>query len=256
MTARKKIAIVTGATSGFGKIFTEQADKQFQSLDEFWIIGRDAGKLIDLSNHLSRKARLMPYDLTKMSSLQNVEELLQKEKPAIKFLVNSAGFGITGHVEEQDSRMQADMIDLNCRALTYMCRICIPYMADNSRIINFASVAAFMPQPGFAIYAATKAYVMSFTRALNCELKSKHIYALSVCPGPASTNFFTTAEKSGGKAAGFYKQLFMVEPEPVVKKAIHDSILKREVSVYSLPMKGLHIAAKILPRKLIFRFLK
>ena len=256
MAKRKKIAIVSGATSGFGKIFVELADKQFETLDEFWIIGRDASKLIDISNKISHRTRLIPYDLTKMFSLKKIAGFLKDEKPEIKFLVNSAGFGVTGHVEDQDEQVMADMINLNCRALTYMCRICIPYMANNSRIINFASVAAFMPQPSFAVYAASKAYVMSFSRALNCELKSKNIYVLAVCPGPANTNFFKTAEKCGGTEAGYYKNLFMVDAKPVVKKAIHDSIMKKEVSVYSIPMKCLHIITKLFPRKLIFSFLK
>ena len=151
---------------------------------------------------------------------------------------------------------QAEMVDVNCRALTWISRICIPYMADNSRIINFASVAAFMPQPSFAVYAATKAYVMSFTRALNCELRKKNIYALAVCPGPADTGFFATAERIGGKQAGAYKELFMAKPEQVVKKAIHDSVMKREVSVYSIPMQALRVITKIIPRKLIFGFLR
>lgn len=256
MAVRKKIAIVTGATSGFGKIFTELSDKQFEGLDEFWLLGRNAENLIALSNSISHRAKLIPCDLTEMASLKKISALLKKERPSVKFLVNAAGFGVTGHVENQDEKALTGMIDVNCRALTYLCRAVIPYMTKNSRIINFASVAAFMPQPSFAVYAATKAYVMSFTRALNCELKKKKISALSVCPGPASTNFFGTAEEKGGEKAGSYKDLFMVEPEPVVRKAIHDSILKREVSVYSLPMKGLHVLTKILPRKLIFSFLK
>ncbi len=256
MAKRKRIAIITGATSGFGKIFTELADQQFKNVDEFWIIGRDASKLIDLSNKISHRTRLIPYDLTKMYSLKKIAGFIKEEKPLIKILVNSAGFGVTGHVEDQHVQMLTDMIDLNCRALTYMCRIALPYMSSNSRIINFASVAAFMPQPSFAVYAATKAYVMSFTRALNCELNSRKIYALAVCPGSANTNFFGTAENKGGIRAGSYKDLFMVEPKPVVKKAIHDSIMKKEVSVYSVPMKGLHVVTKIVPRKFIFRFLK
>lgn len=255
MKKRKKIAIVTGATSGFGKIFIKMADEQFPALDEFWLIGRNAGALIDLSNELTHKAKLIPYDLTKMSSLEKIRQLLEEEKPSVKFLVNSAGFGVVGHVENQNEDVLSDMINLNCRALTYLSRVCIPYMAKNSRIINFASVAAFMPQPSFAVYAATKAYVLSFTRALNCELRKKDISVLAVCPGPANTNFFSVAEKNSGQKAGSYKDLFMVEPEAVVKKAIRDSILKKEVSVYSVPMQALRILTKVVPRKLIFRFL-
>lgn len=253
---KKRIAIVTGASSGFGKIFTQMAEKQFDSIDEFWLIGRNADHLIQLSNSLSKKAKILPYDLSKMNNLRRIKELLEAERPSIKFLVNSAGFGITGHVEYQDEESLANMINVNCRALTYLCRTCIPFMRDNSRIVNFASVAAFMPQPSFAVYAASKSYVLSFSRALKQELGYKNIHVLAVCPGPADTNFFDSAERTGRAAAGCYKDLFMVNPEFVVEKAIHDSILKKELSVYSIPMKGLHVITKVFPRKMIFSHLK
>ena len=252
----KKIAIVTGATSGFGKIFAELADERFQKLDEFWLIGRNQEKLTELSDRLQHKAKLLPYDLKDMDSLIKINRLLKQEQPVIKYLVNAAGFGIVGHVDRQKPEELAEMIDVNCRALTYLTRAALPFMAKNSRIMNFASVAAFMPQPSFAVYAATKAYVLSFTRALNQELKGRSIYALAVCPGPAATNFFDQAQHRGKEKAGAYKELFMVQPEPVVQKALRDSILKKEISVYSLPMKALHLLTKMIPRKLIFRFLK
>lgn len=81
MAARKRIAIITGATSGFGKIFTELADQQFKNIDEFWIVGRDASKLIDLSNKISHRTRLIPYDLTKMYSLKKIAGFIKEEKP-------------------------------------------------------------------------------------------------------------------------------------------------------------------------------
>jgi hypothetical protein len=254
MKKRKTIAIVTGATSGFGKIFAKLADIQFEKIDEFWLIGRNSEKLAELSGILKHRVKSLPYDLSEMENLKKIGQLLTEEQPAVKFLVNAAGFGITGHVEEQEAEELAEMVDVNCRALTYLTRICIPYMAKNSRIINFASVAAFMPQPSFAVYAATKAYVLSFTRALNCELKKRDVHVLAVCPGPAKTEFFSRAEKHGQKA-GAYKDLFMVEPEYVVEKAIQDSICKKEISVYSLPMKGLHLLTRIVPRRFIFRWL-
>ncbi len=250
---RKQIAIITGATSGFGKIFTEVLDDQFSKLDELWLIGRRSDVLIDMSNELHHKTKLIPFDLKRSENLQRMKGILKKEKPAVKFLVNAAGFGLTGYMEEQQPEELAEMIDVNCRALTYLSRACLPYMARNSRVINFASVAAFMPQPRFAVYAATKAYVLSFTRALNCELREKGVYATAVCPGPARTKFFERAEKY--EQAGSYKELFMVEPEVVVEQALHDSIMKREVSVYGIPMKIMHVLTKVLPRKWIFSFL-
>lgn len=253
---KKKIAMITGATSGFGNIFAKLIDEKCASVDEIWIVGRNTDALIGLSNELKHKAILFPCDLTRMCDLRKIKSRLLREKPAIKMLVNAAGFGIHGHVENQDEEELAEMLDLNCRALTYLCRVCIPYMARNSRIVNFASVAAFMPQPSFAVYAASKSYVLSLTRALNVELKKKDIYALAVCPGPANTNFFNRAEEHSGQKAAFYKEAFMVEPEGVVNQAFRDSIAKKEVSVYSLPMKALHTLTKILPQKLIYGFLK
>ena len=256
MRGKKKIAIITGATSGFGKIFAEFTDTQFRGIDEFWLVGRNQERMEQVCRRMNHRTRPFLYDLSRMEDLIKLKSVLEKENPSIKILVNAAGFGVTGHVSDQDENVLAEMVDVNCRALTWISRICIPYMADNSRIINFASVAAFMPQPSFAVYAATKAYVMCFTRALNCELRKKNIYALAVCPGPADTGFFATAERIGGKQAGAYKELFMAKPEQVVKKAIHDSVMKREVSVYSIPMQALRVITKIIPRKLIFGFLR
>lgn len=253
---RKRIIMITGASSGFGKIFAGMAAEKFQCIDEFWLVGRDEGRLLAVSEEISTPSKIIPCDLADVTALKKLKELLEEEKPTVKMLVNAAGFGVVGHVENQDEKDLMGMLDVNCRALTYLTKVALPYMAYNGRIINFASVAAFMPQPSFAVYAASKSYVMSFTRALNCELKYRKISATAVCPGPAATNFFGTAEEKGGVKAGFYKELFMVEPEPVVKKALRDAIVRKEVSVYSLPMKGLHILTKVLPRKLIFGFLK
>lgn len=251
---RKRIAVITGASSGFGKIFAGMADEQFQVIDEYWLIGRDVERLIEVSNELRHRSKILPFDLTSMEALKKIKQIYREEKPVIKMLVNAAGFGITGAVEGQTEEQLAKMIDVNCRALTWMTRISLPYMKKNSRIVNFASVAGFMPQPHFAVYAATKSYVLSFSRALNCELKKRRIYVTAVCPGPAKTRFFSRAEESGEKA-GSYKDMFMVEPEPVVKKALRDAMMGKEISVYSLPMKALHVLTKVIPRRMIFRFL-
>ena len=122
-------------------------------------------------------------------------------------------------------------------------------MRENSRIIQLASSAAFMPQPGFAVYAASKAYVNSFSRALYEELRKKKIYVTSVCPGPVDTPFFDIAEKDGKTLA--IKKLAMALPEKVVEKAILDSYRKRPVSIYSGYIKAFEILAKTVPHKVI-----
>ena len=145
------------------------------------------------------------------------------------------------------------MIDVNCRALTSLTHDCIPFMAVNSRIINIASAGAFNPQPGFAVYCATKSYVLSFSRALRGELKDLGIYVTAVCPGPVNTPFFNKAERYGTVYA--FKKLFMADQKAVVSKAIDDSIRCKEISVYGRTMRAYRVLAKVVPHRFIIELL-
>lgn len=141
------------------------------------------------------------------------------------------------------------MVQVNCTALTAVTTMVLPFMPQNSRILQFASSAAFLPQPGFAVYAASKAYVLSYSRALNRELKSRKIFVTAVCPGPVRTEFFDIAQTTG--EIPLYKKLVMADPGKVVAKAIRDSIAGREVSVYGIWMKAFWVLAKVFPHSLI-----
>ena len=152
---------------------------------------------------------------------------LSARKPQVKFLVNAAGFGMIGQVEELGLKSETDMVALNCEALCAVTRMVLPYMECNSRIIQYASSAAFLPQPGFAIYAATKSFVLSYSRALNQELRSR----TGVIP--------------------LYKRLVMANPKRVVQKAIRDSIAGREISVYGITMKAFRLLCKMMPHRLL-----
>ena len=142
------------------------------------------------------------------------------------------------------------MIDINCRALTAVTKLCLPYISSNSRIIELASAAAFMPQPDFAVYAATKAYVLSFSKAINKELKPKKITVTAVCPGPVDTEFFDIA----GKNVKLLKRMVMAKPENVVEQAIKDAALGNELSIYGRTMKLAHVAGRFLPHRLLMKF--
>ena len=117
-----------------------------------------------------------------------------------------------------------------------------------------ASSAAFLPQPDFAVYAASKAYVLSFSRALRQELWEKGIYVTAVCPGPVDTPFFKIAEKTGSTLS--IKKVVMAEADKVVQKALRDSYYKRSLSVYSLPIQGLQYAAKMIPHGILLNGMK
>ena len=244
------IAIITGASSGMGQEFAVQFDALFTNMDEIWLIARRRERMEELAKVLKTKCRIIDMDVTNAVSMKQFEELLQIAKPQIRILVNCAGFGLMGSVEKLSLEEQLSMIKLNCEALMEMTYYCLPYMKANSRIIQLASSAAFLPQENFAVYAATKSFVLSFSRALNQELKKKKIYVTSVCPGPVDTEFFDIAEKYGKTLA--VKKLTMVSAQRVVKQAIRDSYAKKDISVCSLPIQAFLVAGKLLPHKWIF----
>ena len=253
----KNIAVITGASSGMGMECAFQIDCLYTKLDEIWLIARREERLTELSKLLETKTRIIPMDVTDKEKMDAFYALLKKEHPKIRILINCAGFGLMGKVQDIPIRRQLDMIDVNVRALTNMTYACLPYVAKNGRIIQLASAAAFLPQKNFAVYAASKSYVLSFSRALAEELKPKHIYVTAVCPGPVATEFFDHADTYGHSL--LMKEKTMVTADRVVKQALFDSHRKKQVSVCSPLMKAFMLVTKILPHKFIFfvmRFLK
>lgn len=248
------IAVITGASSGMGREMAQIINDEIISLDEIWLIARREERLIELNHLLDCPVKILCFDLLDDFSIIQYENLLQKHKPNIRFLVNAAGFGSIGDFQDLTLENQSEMLKLNTQVLMQMCKISLPYMHKNSRIINFASAAAFLPQPGFSIYAASKSFVLSFSRSLNVELTKRKIYVTAVCPGPVKTEFFDIAEESG--KIPVYKYLFMANPYKVCKKAFMDSIIKKDISVYGTGMKAFLLCSKLLPHKLIFRIMK
>ncbi len=251
----KKIAVITGASSGIGREFALQISKKYSSIEEIWIIARRTDKLNEVKKEIHGKlVRVLSLDLLKDSDINFYKSLLERLNPSIRLLVNAAGYGICGHFEDTSYEDNIGMIDLNCKALVAITHISLPYMASPSNIINVASSAGFLPQPSFSIYAATKSMVLSFSRALNRELFDKNITVTAVCPGPVNTEFFDIAEKNTNSKA--YKYMLRVSPKRVVNKALLDSFYFKEVSVYSFPIKAFRILAKFMPHGFMLNFLK
>ena len=223
--------------------------EQFKGIDAVWAIGRRADRLEELKRSIGVPVRAFALDLTGEEGRQVLKNALDAEKPKVKFLVNAAGFGKIGLAENLPVTQQAGMAELNCAALAAVTALVLPFMPDNSRIIQYASSAAFLPQPGFAVYAASKAFVLSSSRALNRELKGRRICVTAVCPGPVKTEFFDIAQTTG--EIPLYKQLVMAKPDRVVKKALRDSVAGRELSIYGWTMKAFCLLTKLLPHRLI-----
>ncbi|WP_058485082.1 SDR family NAD(P)-dependent oxidoreductase [Defluviitalea phaphyphila] len=250
----KKIAIITGASSGLGRDFVKQIDRKY-NLDEIWMIARREEKMNNIAKKLKKaKGIVIKADLLKLEEIEKISEKLYKEKPKVCILVNSAGFGKIGNFIDLSLEEQLSMIDLNVKALTALTYKVIPYMPKGSRIIQIASSAGFLPQPGFNIYAATKAFVIHFSKALNIELKQKRIKVLAVCPGPVKTEFFNIASSKGKPLD--WKSKLMVNSRDVVCKALRDSDENKMESIYGSLIKGFKIISRIIPHSIILKLFK
>lgn len=247
-----KIAVVTGASSGMGREFVRQIGYFYRDLDEIWVIARRKERLERLRKASRTPLRIFDGDLLKKQIYKQYHAVLKEWHPEVRMLVNAAGFGKSGsfaQIAAKDKKLQTNMINLNCTALTRMIQLTLPYMNKGGRIINLASAAAFCPQNGFAVYAATKSYVLSLSRALSSELRSRGIIVTAVCPGPVNTEFF----KVSGELTSSLKKLTVADAPAVVRKALTDSRKRREISVFGISMKAAHIGARLLPHRLILR---
>ena len=186
------IAVVTGASSGIGMEFVKRIAAE-GGIDEMWLIARRADRLEKLASELSLPCRVLSLDLTERDSFKTYYDLLESEKPVIRTLVNAGGFGKFGHHTAVDVEVGLNMIDLNCKALMAMTELSLPFMEKGSVIYQMGSLSSFQPVPYLNTYAASKAFVLSYTRGLNRELKHSGIRVMAVCPGWVQTEFFDRA---------------------------------------------------------------
>ena len=246
------IIVITGASSGIGREFAHTLDRVMGSkIDEFWLIARREDRLREVAESLSHDARVLPMDLTDEEACEALADELAFAQARVRMLINASGYGILGSFGAMKMEDVTGMVRLNAEALTRMTRLMIPFMGRGSRILQMASSAAFVPQTGFAVYAATKAYVLSLSKALGEELRPYGIYVTSVCPGPVKTEFFDVAEAGGTSLR--IKKYFMTTPQHVVQKSLAASYRKAPEVVPTLAMKVFELACKLLPHGLILR---
>ena len=245
-----KVAVITGASSGIGKNFVMQIDKYFD-VDQIYVIARR----IDLLNELQKytKAQIMPLqlDLANRESFNVYETFLKDNNPDIKLLINCAGFGKFGEFTSISKEVNMNMVDLNCNALQMITYLSIPYMKEQARIVEVASMSSIQPVPYINLYAATKAFVFSFSRALNVELRKKKIYVTALTPFWVGTNFFEIANKND-----FIKYFDIVyKPEFIVEKC-YKHITKKKPKDVCVPGKYARMQyrlVKVLPHKLVMK---
>ena len=246
-----KIAIVTGASSGMGREFVLQLGKYVQ-VDAIWVIARREQALQSLQEQVDITVRPIALDLCQEENFQALETILKEEKPDIRLLVNAAGFGKFGIFDQIPPEEDYRMIDLNCKALVAMTRICLPYMSRDSHILQLDSLSAFQPVPYIATYAATKAFVLSYTRAVNAELKPRGIRMMAMNPGWVKTEFFDHALQTNEGHIQYYNHLY--EAKDVVATGLHDLYkTKKEYSVHGLPIRNQVRLVKLLPHNIVMK---
>ena len=213
-----RVAIVTGATGGIGSEFCKALDKQ--NLEGIVLLGRNLDAMEKVVNELKTPAYIIPIDLGNRQALHAFEISLRNKGFNIRFLVNCAGFGGFGDLSEQDAEDVEGMVDVNAVALTELTRTCIPMMESGSWIIQVCSASAYLPLPRLSVYAATKAYVHSFTESLRIELRDKGINVLEVSPGWVDTGFIDRAVRDHSVPEKVFKH--KVQPQDVVNQAMKD----------------------------------
>ena len=244
-----RIGIVTGASSGLGWAYAQEIDKTMD-LDEIWLIARREGRLQELAAQLHTKGRVLALDLTKRESFDALGELLQAQRPHVDILVANAGFGKYGRAGDMTAEETHDMIALNCWALAETTRVCLPYLRRGSRVLEIASCAAFQPLPGMNLYAATKAFVLQYTRALRRELSPRGIRVTAVCPYWIQTEFFAVAEDTANP--GTVKHAFFpMRPEAMAAWSLTMNGLDRAVVTGGPIPTAMRVGRKLLPTEVI-----
>ncbi len=243
-----KISVITGASSGMGRDFVKMIDK-IEDCEEIWVIARRADRLAELQSENGKKIVPIELDLTVKKSFDIYKKKLAEAEADVVALVNAAGFGKFGNFEDIPLKEQLDMVDLNCKALVSMTYITLEYMKAGSRVYQLGSLSAFQPVPYITTYGATKAFVLSFSRALNKELEKRNIKMIAVCPGWVKTEFFDRAVRDD--TIKYYNKFFT--SDEVVTRAVYDMYRGKDVSVCGASIRGQVLLTKLLPHKLVMK---
>ena len=245
------IAIVTGASSGMGREFVMQLP-QYVAVDEIWVIARRAGALEALKDTVAVPVRPICLDLCRQESFDTLAQLLETEKPNVQLLINAAGFGKFGAYHKIPVEHELQMIDLNCKALLAMTRLVLPYMKAGSHVLQLDSLSAFQPVPYITTYGATKAFVLSYTRAMSAELAHTGIRMMAMNPFWVKTEFFDHAFQTNDSEVQYFVKLY--EAKDVVATGLKDLYKTRKpVSIHGLLPQAQALMVKLLPHSLVMK---
>ena len=239
--------IITGASAGIGKALAYEFTKHNYDL---LLVARSEDKLKKLCTELGESygitARFLPLDLLADDAAEKLLGFVKDNNINASYLINNAGMGDAGLFEKSDIQKDENIIRLNVLTLMRMNRLFIPYLKKNGggTIVNIASTLAFAPTAGEAVYAASKAFVLSFSQALYEETKKSNVSVLTICPGVTSTDFF----KSAGFELGQFKA---ATPESFAAFAYRSIVKKKALSIHRISNKLTALFCRLATRKTV-----
>ena len=248
-TYKDKTILITGASSGIGEVFAKHLDQLGANLI---LTARSKNKLEDLASRMNN-AIVIDGDLSNKEFSDNLYNEIISRKIDVDILINNAGFGFSGLFLESDKKNYEEMLNLNIYSLTRLTHLFLKDMVSRKSggIINISSLASFQPMPYFAVYAATKSYVTSFTIALYEEYRQQGINILGVCPGYTKTNFNKRAQISSKSMPGY-----MMSSEAVVEQSLRAFEKKKYILINGKINSFAKFITSILPQKCILKMTK
>jgi uncharacterized protein len=247
-------ALITGASSGIGREFARQLANRARAIV---LVARRSERLTDLRDELlnlnpNLEVHVRVVDLADKAQIESLIASLARDKIDVDLLINNAGLGDSGPFAASDPIRNEQIVLVNIVALTSLTRQLLPHMTAKRRggILNVSSSAGFLPIPGDAVYAATKAYVTSFSEALRAELRGKGVSVCAVCPGPVHTEFAEVAKRPGGQARTGSK-IFYVSVKQVVRAALAALQADRPVVIPGLTMKFAMFLTRLFPMPVV-----
>jgi short-subunit dehydrogenase len=247
-------ALITGASAGIGRECARQLASRARTLV---LVARREERLNELRDELrNRNTQLSVHtrvvDLCDKTKIGGLVRWLEQDKIEIDFLINNAGLGDIGPFATSPPQRNDEMLQVNIVALTTLTRALLPQMISRKRgaILNVSSSAGFLPIPEFNVYAATKAYVTSFSEALRTEVRGNGITVTTLCPGPVATEFQEEAQRAGGKSDSAPKIVY-VSVEEVVREALNGIETDKPLVIPGLVMKLGMLLVRITPMSIL-----
>jgi uncharacterized protein len=245
--APDRTAIVTGASSGIGADIARELARRGHGLT---LVARREERLRELAGELSGvRVEVVPADLGDPDGRRRVVEEVAARGLEVAVLVNNAGLSTQGPVHESDPDRELGMIAVDVEAVVHLCSLVLPGMVERGRgvVLNVASTAAMQPLPGQAAYGASKAFVLSYTRAIGAELRGTGVTATALCPGPVETEFASVTGWTEEQVEGAMPRFMWVSSPDVARAGVDGAAAGRAVVIPGAGNKVASLLAKALP---------